>query len=70
MSQCEGMQVSVKAGNVTALGRKDLMVFRKHAAAGAVTWTTFDCSLVYIVISSQTEASVCTQVEEESVCCL
>lgn len=33
MSQCEGMQNVVKAGNVAALGRKSLTVFRKQAAA-------------------------------------
>lgn len=33
MSQCEGMQNVVKAGNVAALGRKSLAVFRKQAAS-------------------------------------
>lgn len=33
MSQCEGMQNVVKAGNVAALGRKSLTVLRKLAAS-------------------------------------
>lgn len=31
MSQCEGMYTAVKAGNVTALERKSLAVFRKRS---------------------------------------
>lgn len=42
MSQCEGMQNVVKAGNTAALGRKSLAVFRKQAASHSrsLTWNT------------------------------
>lgn len=42
MSQNEGMCSVVEAGNVAALGRKSLAVFRKYAASSSrsLTWNT------------------------------
>lgn len=39
MSQNEGMCNAVEAGNVAALGRKSLAVFRKHAASSSRSLT-------------------------------
>lgn len=49
MSQNEGICNEVEAGNVAALGRKSLAVFRKYAASSSrsLTWNTSvttDCS--------------------------
>lgn len=59
------MHDAVKAGNVTALERKSLAVFRKHAEAGALTCRTCVTTHCHVEVMP----SVCVQVEEETATC-